>query len=82
MGSRGEKKPRLLVSIASIASKLKLSLAGHSVDEKVEGAEDSSESDLLRLRSILTIGDGVLRIEMIERPVGQLVFQRSMLRIE
>lgn len=48
--SRGAKNPRLAVSIADTASKLKLVLARFSVDEKTSPIP---ESDLLRLTTIL-----------------------------
>lgn len=44
------KKPRLAVSIADKASKLKLLLSSRCVEEKTD---PSSDSDLLRLRTIL-----------------------------
>jgi hypothetical protein len=48
--SRGAKNPRLAVSIADTTSKLKQLLPSCSVDEKTD---PSSESDLLRLTTIL-----------------------------
>lgn len=50
--NRGEKKPRLAVSIAEIASKLKELLSSCCGDEN-SGRHENSDSDLLRLRSIL-----------------------------
>jgi hypothetical protein len=49
--NRWAKKPRLAVSIADMASKLKRLLLSASVDEKT----DSSGSDLLRLRHISSL---------------------------
>jgi hypothetical protein len=47
--SRGEKKPRLAVSIADMALKLKLLPSVREGDENAEDANDISKSDLFRL---------------------------------
>lgn len=52
MVMRGAKKPRRAVSMAAMASKLKRSLSTRWVEEKTD-ARDSSESERLRLRTIL-----------------------------
>ena len=61
--SRGAKKPRRAVSIAAMELKLKQPLSICWSDEKTG---PSSQSDLLRLRTILNLGNKALAVMMME----------------